>query len=238
MSHFEKLIDHFQRYYYSQLLMFVVELIALVIAILYVRKDKIGRFFIFYIGFDFCILIIDIYLRSDPKMSWKSFNHFANFTNPLIGLTELLVYYYFFSKIIFNTKVKYLMNLFAILYSITVILFTATGFNFLSTRFNYIAKLIEVIEFLFLIPPCCIFFYEILNANTKLTLFERPSFWIVTGIFFFSIISIPYYLIGQYFIINNHELRHILPAALYYVPFTLNFVFLIKAFLCKKTLTT
>jgi len=57
MFDWHKLIDGFSNYYYTTLLMFFVEFTALVIAIIYGRKTKIGRLFIFYIAFDFCILI-------------------------------------------------------------------------------------------------------------------------------------------------------------------------------------
>ena len=238
MNQLERLIEYLGKYYYSMLLMFIVELTALIIAVIYVRKSKIGRFFIFYIVLDFCILIVDLYLTAIPTLISKFRNIFSNYTNPLIALTELGAYYYFFSKVLSGARVKTLMELLGLFYFILIIIFVTTKFSFLSLRFDYISYFLGVIEFLLLLPPCFVFFYQLINSRSELKLFERPSFWIVTGIFFFSIISIPYYLLDLYFADNHLKIRNILSATLYYLPFTLNFVFLIKAFLCKKMLTT
>ena len=43
---FSRLIERFQQTYYSELLTFIVELVALILGVIYVRKDKIGQLFI------------------------------------------------------------------------------------------------------------------------------------------------------------------------------------------------
>ena len=238
MNQFERLLDSLQKGYYVQVLLFVVEFFALVFAFLYSRKTKIGRFFIFYIAFDFAILIGSVYLVTNSTKTEAFANTVFNYTNTLIALVELLVYYYFFSKTLSPRWINSLMKILALLYILLIIVFTITKFSFLSPRFSYISYLLGAMEFVFLLPPCMVFFYELLNSKSELPLFKRPSFWITTGIFFFSIISIPYYLVLKYISSNKKELTDILAAVFYYLPFTINFVFLCKAFLCKKTLTT
>ena len=218
--------------------MFLVELAALIIALIYVRKNKIGQFFIFYIVFDFCILIIDTFFISRADISIKYKTLFLNYTNPLIALTELGTYYYFFSKVLSGTRIKKLMKSLGVFYLLLIIIFVITKFSFLTSRFSYISDLLGAIEFLLLIPPCFVFFYQLINNRSELKLFERPSFWIVTGIFFFSVISIPYYVLQKYLGSNKNEFEYILSSVFFYIPFTINFAFLIKAFLCKNTLTT
>ena len=237
MFQWNKLIDNFSKYYYTPLLMLIVEATALVIAIIYIRKTKIGKAFIFYITFDFSVLIVDCFLISNPGIAPKFRSQFMAYINNLIALIELLVYYYFFYILLPNRKIKNLMKALALFFVVIIVVYVITRLNFLTNRFTYISYLIGVTEFIFLLPPCFFYFYNILTVDSEVSLLKRPTFWIVTGILFYSLISIPYYLLNRYLSDRDTQLWSTLQAALYIIPFTLNFAFLIKAFLCKKTLT-
>lgn len=232
------LIENFSKFYYTTLMLFVVELIALIIAFKYGRKTKIGRAFIFYIAFEFFMLITGDLLAIHSGISRKNYIAFLIFSNTLIALVELLVYYYFISSILQSKKLNLLMKFVALLYTFLVIIFFITRFSFVSPRQSFVSDILGAIEFILLLPPCMLYFYSILNNNSELPLFQRPSFWIVTGIFYYSLISIPFFIINRY-ILNLHlNLSVVLGAVFYNIPFTVNFIFLIKAFLCKKPLTT
>ena len=45
---------------------------------------------------------------------------------------------------------------------------------------------------------CIFYFYELFKAAPKLNLKNHPSFWIVTGLFFYSCISFPEYAVDNY----------------------------------------
>jgi hypothetical protein len=237
MFDWDKVIDNFSKFYYTPLLMLIVEVTALVMAIIYIRKTKIGKAFIFYIAFDLCMLIVDCFLISHSGISKKFRFYFQDTTNTLIAYVELLVYFYFFRKILEGNKIKKILTGLVVIYSAIIIIFLTTKFGFVTNRYSYLAYITGVIEFIFLLVPCVYYFLHLFKANSLLRLTDRPSFWIVTGIFFFSLISIPCYLLNKYLSNNYKQLWPALQAALYIIPFTLNFAFLIKAFLCKKPLT-
>lgn len=236
MFDFQKLYGRFEAVYYTEIIMFLTELILLVIAILYIRKTKLGRYFIFYILFDFILLISNLILSAYTGISNHLKNEFVNYLNNSVALIELLVYFYFFIQVL-SKRVRRPLTILAFFFLIIILIYACNKFSFLTTRQGYVANLIGVAEFILLIPPCLLFFYTLLKTNSSMRLFERPSFWIVTGIFFYSFISIPFYLLKKYIDDNYISLTYAFNAALYITPFTLNFVFLIKAFLCKKTLT-
>jgi len=237
MFNWRHFFDELSRYYYTSLLTLVVEFIVLIISIIHGRKSKIGSIFISYIMFDFLISITDFILGSYKGVSQKFFNSFLEYSNTLIGLVEILVYYYFIGMVLQNKKITLLMKTLATFYTILVIVFFINRFDFITNRDSYIASILGGIEFILLLPPCIFYFYTLLHNKSEMSLFDRPSFWIVTGIFLFAFISIPYYLINRYIHINNKEFWFALTAALYYIPITLNFTLLIKAFLCKRPLT-
>lgn len=234
---FSRIIEKFQRYYYSEFLMFIAELAALIIGLLYVRKDKIGRFFLAYIAFELSILLTDFYFLADNRLSQKFYNYFIYTTNSLIAYVELLVYFHYFRKLLHGNRIKKILTVLTIIYSLLIIILITTKFSFITNRYYYLAYITGAIEFVFMLVPCVYYFIQLFKTSSSFRLTERPSFWIVTGIFFFSLISIPYYLLNRYFFNSQFELRKLFNAILYYTPFTANFIFLIKAFLCKKTLT-
>ncbi len=234
---FSRLIDQFQNTYYTQLMTFIAELAALIIGMLYVRKDKAGQFFIAYIAFDFCILLAGWYIKIDTSISRNFNSYFPNTSNTLVAYVELLVYFYFFSKILEGNKIKKILTGLTVLYSLILIVFITTKFGFITTRYDYITVIIGATEFLFLLVPCVYYFLQLFKTKSTLRLTEKPSFWIVTGIFFYCFISVPFYVIRRYLVNSYPELFGIIGATFFYIPFIVNILFLIKAFLCKKPLT-
>ena len=217
--------------------MLLVELVALITSLVYVRKQRIGQLFILYILLDITVLLIDFYLFSFGEKNKTARSIFISYANASIGLIELVAYFNFFKHVLKNRLIVKTMSALEILFVIIMLLYFMTGFKFLSERLGYISYLIGVIEFIFLLLPCAIFFYEIINNDSILTLAERPSFWVTTGIFFYAFISIPFYLLSRYFLGSEYKLQYILAATLFNIPYSINFIFLIKAFLCKKNLT-
>lgn len=234
---FEKLISFLEERYYGDLIMAFFELIAIITGLILVRKDKTGIFFIAYLIFDFSILLIDYFILSSTFISKYRFNFFNNLSNTLISFVELLVYYHFFIKIIRNNMVIKVIKTLRVIFSIIIVSFMVTEFSFLTNRYSYVSLLIGAIEFLFLLFPCLIYFYELLKNAPTISLYRRPSFWIVTGICFYSGISIPYYLLNRFVFSNQYEYRYLMGLLFFNIPFILNFIFLTRAFLCKKTLT-
>jgi hypothetical protein len=236
MEQLQNLIERIQKVYYTDLLMLTTELIALIIGLLYIRKQKTGQLFIFYILFDLLILVSNLYLSS---LNWNSMStfkiNFVYYSNSLISLIELSVYFYFFKEVLKNRRMLKALKIMEITYILVMIVFLTTRFQFLTGSFMNSTYTVGALEFVFLMPPCLMFFYEIINKDSAISLHERPSFWIVTGIFFYAFISIPYYLLAPN--IRQTPYFHILVSTLFNIPYSINFVFLTKSFLCRKCLT-
>ncbi|MDP4260920.1 MAG: hypothetical protein Q8941_00200 [Bacteroidota bacterium] len=236
MDRFEKMIKLLDSRYYSDLIVAVFELIAIITGLIYARKDKTSVFFLAYLIFDFLIIIVD-YGILYCYFSEKEFSNFVCFTNTLISFAELLAYYHFFLKIIHSKNTNKLMKILRVVFSVIIAIFITTGYGFLTNRFAYVSLLIGVIELLFLVPPSFVYFYELLKNEPIIDLYKRPSFWIVTGIFFYSVVSIPDYLIERSVAYYKPKYWNITNLLLFSIPISINSIFLTKAFLCKKTLT-
>ncbi len=218
--------------------MLVAEVLALVLATNYAKKQKIGRLFIFYIAFDLIILLTGWYQVTNSSIPKKKRLLFQTTSNTLISFVELFVYYYYFSIVLNNRKIKILLKYFFIIFTINTLIYITTRYDFLTIRYVYISFVIGAFEMLIMIIPCLSYFVQAQKNISATPLSQKPSFWIVSGIFLFSVISIPSYLLFS-FINNNGTIfyKKFFLATLYYIPFAFNFIFLSKAFLCKKTLT-
>jgi len=237
MTDFEKLMKYFAGKSYGDLVMLSFELIAIATGFFFVRKQKLGILFLAYLAFDFCMGVGDHYVELSLNFSKQEIVLFVGHTNLLIALAELYIYFYFFSKILQNKKIIRLMKIVAAGFALIIVIFITTRFSFLTERFYYITNIIGVMELLMLIPPCLVYFHELFNNDPSINLYQRPSFWIVTGVFFYAAISVPYYLVDRILTDNRSNYSSVMFLLFFSIPFSVNFIFLTKAFLCRKSLT-
>jgi hypothetical protein len=234
MNGWEKMFESWSKTYYDDPFMFVCELTAIILGIIYQRKNRIGQFFICYAILDISILIFDYYLLYFSNLSRKEFSYSLLFTNSISFLGEILAYLFFFQLTLQNKLIKKVIPFLRLIFIVLLL------FHFLNALLFHIPiagindmYYLGVIEFFFLIIPCFFYFAELFSKPSPISLFRRPSFWITTGIFFYTFISIPYYLAKSKYQYNGE-----LAILFFALPYGLTFLFLSKAFLCKTELTT
>jgi hypothetical protein len=237
MIEFSKYIETLQRSYFTILIIFFLELSAIFLAIKNIRKQTIGKYFIFYLFFDLVILLFDFWFDAS-RCCPPSFRHkFISSTNLAIGLIELLVYFNYFKNVLPAIVIKRSLTAIQIMYSLIVGACILLILYHPAQKYDYLSFLIGDLEFILLIPPCIFYFQEILKVESNFALFDRPSFWIVTGVFFYAAASIPFYLLKKYLDNINYEFKLGIAAAFYYTPIIIHLGFLTKAFVWKKPIT-
>lgn len=236
MTRIDTLIRLIEKDHFGIFIMSLFELAAIVTGLRYVRRDKTSAYFLAYLILDFTLLWRYVCLTLSPLNSPKSSILLPLF-NTLSSWIELLAYYYFFIQVIqYSAPIK-VMKLIRIFFIAVVLIFIPTRFTFLSSNCFYVSDFLTVLEFLCILPPCLVYFYELFQKVSLHQLEHRPSFWILTGVFFYVVISVPYYLVDHYISINHYERRSLLYLAFFFIPYSISFIFLTKAFLCKTTLT-
>lgn len=237
LTGFQKMFEAWtERNKFGEPIMTISEILALAICIAYSIKTKIGKAFFLYILFDFSIVLFDYYLMYFSEPSEKPKLNFIYISNACVSAVELALYYYFFSYILQNVRIKYVMKF--LLLAFVLIFAGLITFNSNKTgSYRHIVGIMGATEFLLMLLPCFTYYFELFTIKTSEDLLKRPSFWIVTGIFFYSVVSIPYYLLDNFLRVNKYHSTNQLATFMYYIPFSINFLFLTKAFLCKKTLT-
>lgn len=238
MNGWEKMLDGWHERYYDEPFMFVCELTAIILGIIYQRKNRIGQFFICYAIIDVLMLVIMVYLEYFPAISTQKFELSTFIINSISFSCELLAYYFFFQQVLQNNLIKKIIDFLRFVFiglacfnllNIILFHFRITGKN--DTYY------LGVIEFFFLIVPSLFYFAELFTKLSVKNLFQRPSLWITTGIFFYAFVSIPFYSILQYLYNSEYQFNNELIALLFSLPYGITFLCLSKAFLCKTELT-
>jgi hypothetical protein len=185
------------------------------------------------------MLIITQYLNYFSTNTNQEFRFSTYIVNSISFLCELLAYYFFFQQVLQNNLIKKIIPVLRILFiGLTLFhLLNLTLFHFQITGKGDTYYL-GTIEFFFLTVPCLFYFASLFTKPSVKGLFQRPSFWITTGIFFYSFASIPYYFIIQYLNSSKYQFSDELIVLLFSLPYGITFLFLSKAFLCKTELTT
>ena len=237
MVDIEKVKMLLEENYFILVLLFICEIIAVSFAVRNLRAQFLGRIFIFYLSLDAAVLFLDIIIHANPEISNSFRIKFVTVSNNAIGLTELLVYYSYFKLILENDKTIMLLKMGQIGFSTLSLMLILCTFFLPYKSIDYPANLLGVFELLLLIPPCILYFQKILNTESNLKLFTRPSFWITAGVFFYSASGIPYYLIKKYLNTVHYPYKSDIATAFFYTPIIINIIFLILAFRWKKAIT-
>jgi hypothetical protein len=237
-SGINKLITAWSGHYFTEPFYLLCEMVAAVYGFLYHRKTRIGKLFLFYILFDFLLAMVTSALFVFKGMARDDRIVYLNITNAAISVIELTVYYAFFSLILRSKGnlrlLKTLNYSFYIFFLIATINYTIWN-QFKESNYGFF---ITVVEFVLLLAPSLLYFKNLFSTDPIFNLTKRPSFWIVTGILFYSFVSIPFLSIVDYLFVNEYLHYKALSSFMIWVPFGINFLFLSKAFSCKTILTT
>ena len=86
---------------------------------------------------------------------------------------------------------------------------------------------------LFLLACYCLYFYYLTFQSRELfDLKHFGPFWVITGLFFYCLASIPFFIVSNEILLLSHEMYSIL-FAIHYMFFSIFFLTIVKGVLCK-----
>jgi len=169
----------------------------------------------------------------------RSLTIFTETGNSIFELVEFIAFYYFFKRCLRFVGAKVILKIFLIVLcvvtSVFLLMLTYRGYG--NEEIHGHSLFINVIEFLFLAVLCLAYFVELFTEPPKINLFERPSFYIVVGTFFYAALMIPFFMVAR----NIYDFDHAVFFALFSCHFILLTILMItisKAMLCSKPITT
>lgn len=121
------------------------------------------------------------------------------------------------------------ISLFAIIYCIAIIIELYKKNSLLST-FKFASFLVLNLT---IITMCFIYFKKLFELQAIQNLSKQPSFWIVTGVFFYFTTEIVTDIFTNYFIVKQMQEQALSIFSVNYFSELIEYTLFIKAFLCK-----
>jgi hypothetical protein len=202
------------------------------------RRERERLFFVFYFFAGILLFAISSpfdLLKVFPERNAVALGEGFNTTFELI---EFIAFYWFFKKSL-RDNLRIILKVFLIcLLTIATLFFISLSFPGYSTEnIRVHSLLINVIEFFFIALLCLAYFYELLTRTPKISLLQRPSFFIVTSAFFYSVLLIPFFIVAHYMRRNEHPVYFAMFSC-HYLLLTIMLLTIGKAFLRRQPITT
>jgi len=128
-------------------------------------------------------------------LDFRPFAHLPDARTTLYNLFtpfELIIFSYFLFQVIQSLLVKKLVVILICLFAIFFVQYS------LQKGLGDSNDIAVVLESVIIIIPCLTYFRELLAWNEPVNLLREPSFWMVTGIFFYLATIIPLYMTRSY----------------------------------------
>jgi hypothetical protein len=184
-------------YIISNIINWISNLLALVIALCYCYRDFSPcylRVFPIYLFLSFAAEVL-------ANCAFEYYLHFKPFSDQtryiiynLFTLTELCSFSWFLYQVIRSRIVKKILIALLILFGLYFLQYYWLKEG-LVVDFSSVGVVLEAI---IIMVPCLTFFRELFTRAEPVDLMREPSFWLVTGIFFYVVTIFPLYLTRSY----------------------------------------
>jgi len=234
----QRLINFWGKSFFTEPVLILLFVFCFIVGIFYHYKNKVRIFFLIYF-FSGIILFVPVTVIIACKiLTEKQIAVLQESANTVFELVEFVAFYFFFQMCLQNNKLKKIIHLFLyFLIAIIIVFFiklTLPSYTVYNIRVH--SLFINVVEFFFLFAMCLAYYRELFTDIPIKNLFKRPSFFIVTSTFFYTILMIPFFLIAY----DVHDAEIAIYDVLFACHYLLLMILLIsisKAFLCKTPIT-
>ena len=218
----------------SHIVNWIINLLALVVGVLYCYRTinpPYLRIFPAYLFISIMVefLVNSLFLRLFHLRPFGSYQPYVKFIMyNLYTPFELFMFAWFLFLIIRSSLVKRLLIASLMLFCLFFIISSVK--NDIAKNINTIAIVLECI---IIIPTCLIWYWELFSRNEPVNLFREPSFWLVTGIFFYLATIIPLMVTTNY--LSTHGMRTAARSLFSINNFSLviTYILFIKGFTCR-----
>jgi len=227
-----EILDYSTKFFYSKFILWFSVGLSTYYAITSRRDDKVYNSLMLYLLVELSLGLVDNIISPNSNISPIERSYFINYSNIIVALVEFNFYKTLYKKIYFDQNNQIIDYLWITLLaaSTTTIIYTLI-FN--SNEILHLTYYLGTTEFLFLFSMSLAYFWRIFNTKSELSLFDRGSFWCFLGALFYCAISAPFYIVGPNFPTGEKTFDSLLPALLYYLPYSILFFCISKSLRCK-----
>ena len=238
-SFLKKLFFEWSRVYYTTPMVIFCSFLAIFFGIKYYQKEKTYIFFILYSIITFLLFLpvkIFVIMLLPPSRNKTAILHTGN---TLFELIEFFVFYYFFQQIIKSNFARSVMKLSLIsLLSLSILFIVKiSDQNFSKEQIIRLSTFIWSVKFFLLLVPILAYFFEIFRTDPLKDISQSPSLWIISGLFFYTLATLPFILISEFLFESDKPLYYLM-FSIHFLSLSFLFLTIIKAFTCRKLIIT
>jgi hypothetical protein len=229
---YQILLKYLKESFFTPFITPCIAIIAIIIILLKSRNSRIGKLFVLYLSF-YVINIFTYALFPFFKYYRKYITKdLEPFVDLFFTIFEFFIFYIFFRRIAL-TRINQIVLIIIkyIFISIVFCLVVNSVFWHHFLKLNVLQS-IFTIQAVCLLIPCIFYYFKIFQHSPTLKLTNQADFWIVTGLAFFTICTMPFSLFINYISFKNPHLYHYL-YSIFYIFYALLFIMIIRAFLCN-----
>lgn len=227
----KNILDYFSKCYFTAAINILLALICLAFSFSKNTKNKklliLRYFFYAYLLEQSIALWIEYY-----KPKYRPFvAYLFQYTDFLVTIFEFSLFVFFIRSIISQKSLKKLVSLLSITFYLFVLVLSVSHNLFQGGISQHFLQNIYIVESVFLILSCVIYYVDLFRITHAFNLVYESSFWVITGIALFSLGTLPFSIIGEYFITISFQLyAHLF--AIFEIFYSVLFLMIIRAYLC------
>jgi hypothetical protein len=232
----ESLLRYWKGNYYTDGLVLLMAIVAIVV----ISKNKLKTINIFTYYFAAFIILKSFYFSHALFISNTSFHHtmvsIDYYADYIFTLFEFYIFVSFFKTILGSSVdqkiLKWIFWCFSVI-GITILIHDVISYGYPEKVNLHSLFIVQAIS---LLVPCTLYYIHLFKDEPTLNLLNEPSFWIVTGLSFFMVCTLPYSFFIDYLLKTDILLYgHLF--SIFHIFYLLLFTMIIRAHLCKPIAT-
>ncbi len=235
----ERIIQIWQRVYFTEPILIYVLLLTLIVSIMKRRTVPGFRWLPVYLGLFLLFFAVDYaYTIFHFPAHQEQFQKYQREINFYVTVVEMLVFLSFFLSNLRNASVRKMVKY------LGAITLTAFLFIYINThaRHGHITysnlNLVYIIELAALLSCCVLFFIQMFKEPPVSNLRNMPGFWVASGLSFYCLCTLPLTIANSYFFYNARGLIYANLYSIIYLFYILLFILITRSFLCPRPGTT
>ena len=235
----EKLTNFWGKTFFIEPILICLFTFCFIISVWRHHNQRVRLAFSVYFFIGLLLFVVSSFVLAFQIYRGRKLAIFSEVSNTIFELAEFIAFYSFFKTSIQGPMFQKVLTIFLNLLVVVIGIFFA-ALALPSYSIDYFKKhslFINVLEFFFLAVMCLAYFYELFTSTPKINLFQRPSFFITTSLFFYSVLLIPFFMIAHYVFKNEWPFYRVLFAC-HFLLLAIMILTISKAFLCRRPITT
>jgi hypothetical protein len=227
----KELLKHWEEAWYADLITFLLAIIGLTISIRKLSQNrKLKPLFFFFLGYvlNQFIVFFDISINVQQPIR-EIIRRYLDITDTIV---EFLAFFFLIKNHITDVKIRKVLNLLLPTFLISIFAYFIYHLSLHRKVNQYFLQVLFTIQAFLLIIASILYYIDLFKTEPKLSLTSHPSFWVVTGLSFFMLSTLPFSIFSLYLIKTNFSLYFQL-FDIFEFFYCVLILMIIKAYLCK-----